>query len=141
MMRALCLVAAALACALDAARAEPLGPLLLTPAERRQLEAQRRGDAPPSGSGSPAARADGAAPAAQRVDGSIVARNHGVAGWIDGKRVLHGERLGQFRVEVVERGVRFTRPPQPPLQAPVGSEVDLNERAVREPVAVKRASP
>lgn len=140
MSRAPWLAAVACACAFAGARAEPLGPLLLTPAERRELEAQRRADARPSGSG-PAAQADADTHAVRRVHGSVVARERGVAGWIDGKRVLHGERIGEFRVEVVERGVRLTRPPQPPLRAPVGSAVDLNERAVREPVAVKRASP
>jgi hypothetical protein len=139
MSRARPLAALLLACALDAARAEPLGPLLLTPEERRHLEGQRRA-APPAAGAEPAASQAGARQT-QRIEGAIVARERGVAGWIEGRRILHGERVGEFRAEFVDRGVRLMRPGQATLQAPVGSEVDLRERAVREPVIVMRAHP
>jgi hypothetical protein len=81
------------------AHAEALGTLLLTPAQRRALEAQRR---QPTQAEAVPAPTHGST---LRIDGAVVSGSHAVAAWIDGQRIWHRQSVGPFTAEVVDRGV------------------------------------
>ncbi|MCX7900731.1 MAG: hypothetical protein N2483_00305 [Burkholderiaceae bacterium] len=116
------------------AAAEPLGTLILSPAQRRALELQRRGlDASAAGSETPAA-------APVRIDGVVVSRAGGVVAWVDGKAVLSGQRLDQHRIEATAEGVRIVSAGGAEIQAPVGARVDLQARRVEQPALLRRGS-
>ncbi|MCS6944685.1 MAG: hypothetical protein RMK97_04615 [Sutterellaceae bacterium] len=113
------------------AAAEPLGTLILSPAQRRALELQRRGSA--AGSETPAA-------APVRIDGVVVSRAGGVVAWVDGKAVLSGQRLDQHRIEATAEGVRIVSAGGAEIQVPVGARVDLQARRVEQPALLRRGS-
>ncbi|MCX8003761.1 MAG: hypothetical protein N2688_02215 [Burkholderiaceae bacterium] len=130
-LRRLLLLSALLAAAPQAA-AEPLGTLILSPAERRALERQRRGpDASAEGGEAPAA-------APVRIDGAVASRGRGVVAWLDGRAVASGQRLERHRIEATGDGVRILSAGAADMEAPVGARVDLQARRVEQPVQLRR---
>lgn len=133
-----CIFAAASALLFGAApvlaHAEALGTLLLTPAQRRALEAQRR---QPTQAESVPAPTHGST---LRIDGAVVSGSHAVAAWIDGQRIWHRQSVGPFTAEVVDRGVLLRQDGRAALYAPVGAQVDALQRRVTQPVAATRHS-
>lgn len=133
-----CIFAAASALLFGAApgfaHAEALGTLLLTPEQRRALEAQRRQPAQGEAVQAPTHGST------LRIDGAVVSGSRAVAAWIDGQRISHRQSVGPFTAEVVDRGVLLRQDRRGALYAPVGAHVDVLERRVTQPVAATRQS-
>jgi hypothetical protein len=127
-----CIFAAASALLFGAApllaNAEALGTLLLTPEQRRALEAQRR---QPAHVQAEQALTHGST---LRIDGAVVSGSRAVAAWIDGQRVWNRQSVGPFTAEVVDRGVLLRQDGRAALYAPVGAQVDALQRRLTQPV-------